>query len=47
METKTLTVHCTYDEQGPDLQDLITESFRTFVKKELRIFEKSTKDVLS
>ena len=47
MENKPLTVHCSYDEQGPELCDLIVKSFEQFAQTELHIFAKPVKDVLS
>ena len=35
MKEKTLSVSCTYSESGPLEGDLIRESFRFFLKKEL------------
>ena len=35
MKEKTLSVSCTYSEAGPLAMDLIRESFRLFLKKEL------------
>ena len=35
MKEKTLSVSCTYSETGPLAVDLIRESFRLFLKKEL------------
>ena len=34
MEKKALVVHCTYSENGPDLQTLIEDMLRTFVLRE-------------
>lgn len=47
MEKKALTVHCSFDEHGPALQDLISKSFKGYVKTELHIFANLPKDVLS
>ena len=47
MEGNNLTIHCFYDEHGPELQDLIQESFDEYVKEELHIFAIPPKDVLS
>ena len=47
MEQKPLVVHCTYDEQGPELRDLILNTFRAFVKTELHIIAKPAGDTLS
>ena len=38
MNTKTVVVHCTYSEDDKDLADLIKDSFRVFLKKELHTF---------
>ena len=35
MKEKTLSVSCAYSEAGPLVVDLIRESFRFFLKKEL------------
>jgi len=35
MEQKTLIVHCTYSDDGEDIANIIQESFRLFLKKEL------------
>ena len=35
MKEKTLSVSCTYSETGPLVVDLIRDSFRVFLKKEL------------
>jgi hypothetical protein len=32
---KTIIVHCTYSEDGKDIADIIKESFRLFLQKEL------------
>ena len=35
MDKKTLPVHCTYSEDGKDIAEIILESFRLFLQKEL------------
>ena len=35
MNTKTVIVHCEYSEEGKDIADIIQESFRLFLQKEL------------
>ena len=35
MKEKTLSVSCTYSENGPLVAELIRESFQFFLKKEL------------
>lgn len=35
MDQKTLPVHCTYSDDGEDIADIIQESFRLFLQKEL------------
>ena len=39
MKEKTLSVSCTYSEAGPLAVDLIRESFRFFLKKELVVLD--------
>lgn len=34
MKKKPLVVHCTFSENGPDLQTLIEDIFRTFILAE-------------
>lgn len=34
MKKKALVVGCTYSEKGPDLQSLIMDMFRTFIRNE-------------
>lgn len=38
MKTKPIVVHCTFSEDDTDIADIILESFRLFLQKELRIF---------
>lgn len=47
MSKKPLVVHCIYNEDGPDIKEIILESFKVFLKKELRIFGKSMSNELS
>ena len=47
MAKKPLVVHCIYNEDGPDLNQILLDSFRQFLKKELRIFAKSMSNELS
>ncbi len=35
MNQKSLPVHCTYSDDGEDIADIILESFRLFLQKEL------------
>ncbi len=35
MNQKALPVHCTYSDDGEDIADIIQESFRLFLQKEL------------
>ncbi len=35
MDQKALPVHCTYSDEGEDIADIIQESFRLFLQKEL------------
>lgn len=37
METKTVTIHCAYSDNGIDISVAIRESFRFFVQKELGV----------
>ena len=39
MKEKPLSVSCTYSETGPRAVDLIRESFRFFLKKELAVLD--------
>lgn len=39
MKEKTLSVSCMYSEAGPLAVDLIRESFRFFLKKELVVLD--------
>ena len=47
MNTKTVVVHCTYSENGKDIMDIIQESFRLFLQKELRTFAITAQDGVS
>lgn len=35
MNTKIVIVHCSYSEEGKDIAQILSESFRLFLKKEL------------
>jgi hypothetical protein len=35
MDKKTLPVHCTYSDDSKDIAEIIRESFRLFLQKEL------------
>ena len=35
MNTKTVNVHSSYSEDGKDISEILLESFRLFLKKEL------------
>ena len=35
MNTKTVIVHCDYAQDGRDIAELLRESFRVFLQKEL------------
>ena len=35
MNTKTVTVHCSYQETGRSISEILLESFRFFLKQEL------------
>lgn len=39
MKSKTVTVHCSYCEKGKDFSELLLESFRLFLKKELLVLD--------
>lgn len=47
MNTKTVVVHCEYSEEGKDIADIIQESFRLFLQKELCTFAIATQDGVS
>lgn len=47
MDAKTIIVHCTFSEDDRDISDIIEESFRIFLQKELRTFAKTTHDGVS
>ena len=47
MNTKTVIVHCEYSGEGKDIADIIQESFRLFLQKELRTFAIGTQDGVS
>lgn len=35
MKSKTVVVHCSYSEDGKDIAEILLDSFRLFLKKEL------------
>lgn len=35
MKNKNILVHCSYSDTGPALEELVRESFRVYLKKEL------------
>ncbi len=35
MKNKSIPVHCSYSDTGPALEELVRESFRVYLKKEL------------
>ena len=47
MYTKTVIVPCEYSEEGKDIADIIQESFRLFLQKELGTFAIATQDGVS
>ena len=47
MNTKTVVIHCEYSEEGKDIAEIIQESFRIFLQKELRTFAIATQDGVS
>ena len=47
MNTKTVVVHCEYSEDGKEISEIISESFRHFLQKELRTFATTTQDGVS
>lgn len=47
MNTKPIVVHCTYSEESRDISEIIKESFRIFLQKELGTFAKPTHDGVS
>ena len=47
MNAKPIVVHCTYPEEGRDIAEIIKESFRIFLQKELGTFAKPTQDGVS
>ncbi|HIS59561.1 MAG TPA: hypothetical protein IAC17_03860 [Candidatus Faecousia faecipullorum] len=44
MNTKTVVVHCAFSEEGKDIAEVIQESFRLFLQKELGMFAIPTQD---
>ena len=47
MNTKTVIVHCTYSDSTKDIADIIQESFRIFLQKELGTFATAAHDGVS
>ena len=47
MYKKTLPVHCTYSDDDKDIADIIQESFRVFLQKELRTIATDTHNGVS
>ena len=47
MNTKTVVIHCEYSEEGKDIAEIIQESVRLFLQKELRTFAIATQDGVS
>lgn len=47
MNTKTVIVHCAHLEDGKHIADIIKESFRIFLQKELHTFATPTHDGVS
>lgn len=47
MNTKTVVVHCEYSEDGREISEIISESFRLFLQKELGTFAIGTQDGVS
>lgn len=44
MNTKTVIVHCTYSDDGREIADIIRESFRVFLHRELRTLAAPARD---
>ena len=44
---KAIIIHCTYSENGDEIAEIIQESFRIFLQKELRTFATATYDGVS
>lgn len=47
MDKKTISVHCTYSDDDKDIADIIQESFRVFLQKELRTIATDTHNGVS
>ncbi len=47
MNTKTVIINCTYSDDGKDIAEIIHESFRIFLQKELRTFASNPHDGVS
>lgn len=47
MNTKTVIVHCTYADSAKDIADIIRDSFRIFLQKELGTFATAAQDGVS
>ena len=47
MNTKNVIVQCAYSEDDNDIADIIRESFRIFLQKELHTFATGTHDGVS
>ena len=47
MNSKPIVVHCTFSEDDTDIADIIWESFRLFLQKELHIFANTACDGVS
>lgn len=47
MDKKTISVHCAYSDDDKDIADIIRESFRVFLQKELRTFATDTHNGVS
>ena len=40
MAEKSLIIHCIYEEEGPTIEEIILDSFRIFLKRELGILSR-------
>ncbi len=47
MDKKTIPVHCAYSDDDKDIADIIQESFRVFLQKELRTIATDTHNGVS
>ena len=43
MKNKSILVHCSYSDTGPALEELVRESFRVYLKKELPAYGQAQK----